>query len=112
LGEGLSDRRSIGEEEKSKVGMAEPRLLSGEIPEEDWGTWCLINTLHHSNIFPQELLWDRESFSRWGSSHRIVRRPLRDSDLLWGSFELEISFWSGRYGFQESGFWKHRKGFW
>jgi hypothetical protein len=34
-GEGLFDRRSIGDEDESKVGTAEPRILSGEIPEAD-----------------------------------------------------------------------------
>jgi hypothetical protein len=37
LGEGLSDGQFIGEEEESEVGMIEPRILSGQIPEEDQG---------------------------------------------------------------------------
>jgi hypothetical protein len=58
LGEGLSDRQSIGEEE-SEVGMIEPRILSGQMPEADQGAWCFLNSLHHSNIFHENSLWDR-----------------------------------------------------
>jgi hypothetical protein len=35
--------RSIDDEGESKVGIVEPRILSGQILEADQGTWCFLN---------------------------------------------------------------------
>jgi hypothetical protein len=48
MGEGLPDRKPIGEAEESELGTVEPRILANEIQEGLKNTWCLVNNHHYA----------------------------------------------------------------
>jgi hypothetical protein len=101
LRDGTSDRRSIGEEEESEVGMIESRILSGKLPEADQDTSCFLNDLHHSNIFLEDSLWDREYFPGWGWSRDIVRNILRLGRTMNDIIVIRIGFTLGIFRIPE-----------
>jgi hypothetical protein len=53
LGEGLSDRKPIGEAEELKVGMVDPKILPNQIQEIIKSAWCLINNHHYTALFDE-----------------------------------------------------------
>jgi hypothetical protein len=53
LGDGLSDKKPIGEAEESEVGMIEQRILPNQIQEAIKSTWCLVNNHHYIALFDE-----------------------------------------------------------
>jgi hypothetical protein len=51
MGEGLSDRKPIGEAEESELEMVEPRILANQIHEAIKSTWRLVNDHHYAVLF-------------------------------------------------------------
>jgi hypothetical protein len=60
LGEGLSDRESVGEVWESEMRMIEPRILPGRIYEAIKDTWCQVNNHHHAAVFDENSIWNHE----------------------------------------------------
>jgi hypothetical protein len=87
------------------VGMVEPRILSGEVPEADQGMSCVRNALGHSNIFqgtrceimssfPDEAnhvkSFERQSHSEKCPTRRQQRRRLSERAMIRVGLTLEI----------------------
>jgi hypothetical protein len=50
MGQGLSDRKPIGQAEESELGMVERRIFANQIQEAVKSTWCLVNIHHYAAL--------------------------------------------------------------